>query len=158
MEHRDPGAEIRHRRTINIRSTGAGAIGKKGKVHQGAAQAHEFDVSDMTEIAAGLRTRQCQPFSTSIKDRQHNKRVGSWNTGDDLITAIQRHSSTGQKCLIGYGLNRLYLKNLQSPEDLVRTRNNVLQLSQKSIIQKQPLKQEQLQHRNVSKLSIRERY
>ena len=69
--------------------------------------AYEFDVNDMTEILAGLRARHGQPLSTSIEDRQHNKQVWVWNTGDDLITAIQSQSSTGQKFLISYRPSRL---------------------------------------------------
>ena len=69
--------------------------------------AYEFDVNDMTEILAGLRAKHGQPLSTSIEDRQHNKQFWVWNTGDDLITAIQSHSSTGQKFLIGYRPSRL---------------------------------------------------
>ena len=78
-----------------------------GQVKGLQSLAYQFDLNDMTEILAGLRARYDKPLTTSIEDRQHNKQVWFWNTGDDLITAIQSHSSTGQKFLIGYRPSRL---------------------------------------------------
>ena len=69
--------------------------------------AYQFDVNDMTEVLAGLRAKHGQLLSTSIEDRQQKKQVWVWNTVNDLITAIQSHSSTGQKFLIGYRPSRL---------------------------------------------------
>ena len=74
--------------------------------------AYEFEVSDMTEVLAGLRHRYGQPLSMSIDDRQVNQQLWVWNTGDDLITAVNSTSMGRHQFLISYRPSRLRPNNL----------------------------------------------
>ena len=74
--------------------------------------AYEFEVSDMTEVLAGLRHRYGQPLSMSIDDRQVNQQLWVWNTGDDLITAVNSTAMGRQQFLISYRPSRLRPNNL----------------------------------------------
>lgn len=74
--------------------------------------AYEFEVSDMTEVLASLRHRYGQPLSMSVDDRQVNQQLWVWNTGDDLITAVNSTSMGRQQFLISYRPSRLRPNNL----------------------------------------------
>ena len=69
--------------------------------------AYEFEVSDMTEVLAGLRHRYGQPLSMNIEDRQVNQQLWVWNTGEDLVTAVNSNSVGRQQFLISYRPSRL---------------------------------------------------
>ena len=74
--------------------------------------AYEFAIDDMTEVLAGLRARHGPPLSTSFDHANRNDQLWVWNTGDDLITAVNSTSTGRQQFLISYRPSRLRPNNL----------------------------------------------
>ena len=74
--------------------------------------AYEFSINDMTEVLAGLRARHGPPLSTSLDLHNRNDQLWVWNTGEDLITAVNSTSMGRQQFLISYRPSRLRPNNL----------------------------------------------
>ena len=74
--------------------------------------AFEFAIDDMTEVLAGLRARHGPPLSTSLDHHNRNDQLWVWNTGEDLITAVNSTSMGRQQFLISYRPSRLRPNNL----------------------------------------------
>ena len=69
--------------------------------------AYEFAMDDMTEVLAGLRAKHGHPISTTLEDGRHHQHMWVWNTGEDMISAVQSNSGGHEQFLISYRPSRL---------------------------------------------------
>ena len=69
--------------------------------------AYEFSMDDMTEVLAGLRAKHGHPISTTVGDVHHHQQIWVWNTGQDLISAVQSSAAGQEQFMISYRPTRL---------------------------------------------------